>query len=107
VLERGHRAIARGGGVTISGIPRFVGSVKTQTPTQLAEAAIETIGELRRYGKNKKPLAYEVGLDMAGRLVVDRIGCTPRAEWLMNCTRTSDPDLLADEIRAELESRNA
>src|SRR5688500_16230657 len=94
------------GRMTITGIPCFVGSTRLRTPTQLAEATLEAIHGPKGWGKNKKPIAYEVGLDLSGRVVIDRIGSTPRNEWLMNCTRKSDPDVLADEIRAELESRN-
>lgn len=90
----------------MNGLPQVVGSVHTRTPTQLAEAAIERIATLRRYGAGKQLLAYEVGLDLAGRVTVDHIGGTPPGEWLMTCTYASDPDELADEIRAEVARRD-
>ena len=89
----------------MSGLPRVIGSVHTRTPTQLAEAAIDEIAGLQRHGVGRRVLAYEVGLDLAGRVVVDRMGNTPPSELLMACTYRSDPDDLADEIRTERDAR--
>jgi len=90
----------------MNGTPRTVGSIHVQTVTQLAEGAINVIGSLRKHGLHKRVLAYEVGLDLAGRVVVDRLGMTPPNEWVMTCTYASDPDELADEIRAERDRRD-
>lgn len=90
----------------MNGTPRAVGSIHVQTVTQLAEGAIAEIGSLRKHGLNKRVLAYEVGLDLAGRVVVDRLGMTPPNEWVMTCTYRTDPDELADEIRAERDRRD-
>jgi hypothetical protein len=89
----------------MNGTPRTVGSIHTQTVTWLAEKAIKEISSLRRK-KDDKAIAYEVGIDLAGRVMVDRLGNTPPAEWLMTCTYASDPDELADEIRAERDRRD-
>lgn len=89
-----------------AGLPLFVGSVNRQAPLALAEHAIARIGELRRTGKDKRPAAYAVGMDLAGRIVVDRMGTMPPAELLMTCTHQSDPDVLAEEIQAERDARD-
>ena len=90
----------------MNGTPRTVGSIHVQTVAQLAEGAIAEIGSLRKHGLNKRVLAYEVGLDLAGRVVVDRLGMTPPNEWVMTCTYRTDPDDLADDLRAEIENRD-
>lgn len=90
----------------MTGTPHSVGSIHVQTVTQLAEGAINVIGSLRKHGLNKRVLAYEVGLDLAGRVVVDRLGMTPPNEWVMTCTYRTCPDDLADDLRAEIESRD-
>ena len=90
----------------MNGTPRTVGSIHVQTVAQLAEGAINVIGSLRKHGLHKRVLAYEVGLDLAGRVVVDRLGMTPPTEWVMTCTYASDPDDLADDLRAEIENRD-
>jgi len=90
----------------MNGTPRTVGSIHVQTVTQLAEGAIAEIGSLRKHGLHKRVLAYEVGLDLAGRVVVDRLGMTPPNEWVMTCTYRTDPDDLADDLRAEIENRD-
>lgn len=89
-----------------SGTPQMVGSIHRRTATQLAEAAIEAIAQLTPNRGQNAGMAFEVGLDVAGRVLVDRLGNTPRNEWLMTCTRKSDPDALADEIRAEVADRD-
>ena len=90
----------------MNGTPRTVGSIHVQTVAQLAEGAINVIGSLRKHGLHKRVLAYEVGLDLAGRVVVDRLGMTPPNEWVMTCTYRTDPDDLADDLRAEIENRD-
>lgn len=90
-----------------AGLPLFIGSVTRQVPTVLAESAIERIAGLRRWGKNKRVLSYAVGMDLAGRIVVDRQEAMPPRELLMTCSYQSDPDALADEIRAERDAREA
>lgn len=87
-------------------LPIFVGSVRAQTAKQLAAAVMMWLLELRGYGADNKPRSYSVGLDLAGRVVLDRLGTMPAKEWLMNVTRKTNPDLLADEIRSEAESRD-
>lgn len=89
-----------------SGTPQMVGSIHRRTAEQLAEAAIEAIAALTPKRGCTANTAFEVGLDIAGRVMVDRLGCTPKREWLMTCTRKSDPDALADEIRAEVAERD-
>lgn len=89
----------------MNGTPVLIGSIHVQTPTQLAEKAIDAIGRLRKHGLNKRVLRYEVGLDLAGRVNVDRPDMTPPGELLMTCTYQSDPDDLADAIRFEADSR--
>ena len=89
----------------MNGTPRTVGSIHTQTVTWLAEKAIKEISSLRRK-KDGKAIAYEVGIDLAGRVMVDRLGNTPPNEWVMTCTYASDPDDLADDLRAEIENRD-
>jgi hypothetical protein len=86
-------------------LPYFAGSSGKRTPTQLAESAIENISLHRRYGKHKKPLVYGVGMDLAGRIVVDHLHNLPQSEWLMTCTYKTDPDELAELIRDEIEER--
>lgn len=90
----------------MNGTPVLIGSIHVQTPTQLAEKAIDAIARLRKHGLHKRVLRYEVGLDLAGRVVVDRLGMTPPNEWVMTCTYASDPDDLADDLRAEIENRD-
>ena len=89
----------------MNGTPVLIGSIHVQTPTQLAEKAIDAIARLRRV-QNGKSLRYEVGLDLAGRVNVDRPDMTPLGELLMTCTYQSDPDDLADAIRFEREQRD-
>jgi ATP-dependent helicase/DNAse subunit B len=88
-------------------IPRVIGSTKRWTPTQLAESTIEIIGEHKRYGKNKAVLFYAVCLDLAGRVVMDRLDDAPPSEIVMACSYKSDPDDLADALRHELQERAA
>lgn len=90
----------------MNGTPVLIGSIHVQTPTQLAEKALKEIGRLRKHGLNKRVLRYEVGLDLAGRVNVDRPDMTPPNELLMTCTYASDPDDLADAIRFECEQRD-
>jgi len=87
-------------------VPIFVGSVQRRTATQLAEAALEAIAGLGKRSRQGRPKFYEVGMDLSGRIVVDRMDSTPPAELLMVCNWKSDPDELADNIRAEVEARN-
>jgi hypothetical protein len=87
-------------------LPFVAGSTQRQTPTQLAESAIENIALHRRYGRHKKPLVYGVAMDPAGRVVVDHLHNVPPAEWLMTCTYKTDPDELAEQIRDEIEARS-
>jgi hypothetical protein len=89
-----------------STVPIFVGSPRTRTATQLAEAALEAIASLSKRSRQGRPRFYEVGMDLSGRIVVDRMDSTPPAELLMVCNWKSDPDELADNIRAEVEARN-
>ena len=89
----------------MNGTPRTVGSIHVQTVAQLAEGAINVIGSLRKHGLHKRVLAYEVGLDLAGRVVVDRLGMTPPNEWVMTCTYQTCPDDLAEAISFEADSR--
>ena len=90
----------------MNGTPVLIGSVHVQTPTQLAEKAIDAIARLRKHGLNKRVLRYEVGLDLAGRVQVDRPDMTPQNEHVMTCTYQSDPDDLAEAIRFECEQRD-
>lgn len=90
----------------MNGTPVLIGSIHVQTPTQLAEKAIDAIARLRKHGLHKRVLAYEVGLDLSGHVQVDRLGMTPPNEWVMTCTYRTDPDDLAEDLRAEIESRD-
>jgi hypothetical protein len=82
-------------------LPHKIGNVSRRTATQLAESAIDTIGELYR-----QRMAYVgVSMDVRGDIWLDRVHDTPTRELLMTCTRKSDPDLLADNIRAEVKAR--
>lgn len=89
-----------------TGFPRYIGSINHKTATQLAEAALAAIGTMRAFGLHKKPQAYGVCLEVSGRVVVQRLEDAPPREILMACTRTSDPDELADLIRDEAFSRD-
>ena len=89
----------------MNGTPVLIGSIHVQTPTQLAEKAIDAIARLRKHGLHKRVLRYEVGIDLAGRVNVDRLDMTPPNELVMTCTYQSDPDDLADAILFEADSR--
>lgn len=66
--------------------------------TQLAEAALATM---------KKGHAYAVGINLGGQLLVTGRDSLPASQIVMVCTRCSDPDILADNIHAELRERGA
>ena len=78
-------------------IPLVIGSTNHRTATQLAEAAIE---RMPRGGP------YAIGMDPAGRVLLAKPDDFHHTELLMVCTRTTDPDVLADNIRDETTARN-
>ena len=78
-------------------IPLVIGSTSHRTATQLAEAAI---ARMPRGGP------YAVGMDHAGRVLLALPSDFHPNDLLMVCTRTSDPDVLADNIRDETNARN-
>ncbi|MEJ7746330.1 MAG: hypothetical protein WKF61_06185 [Luteimonas sp.] len=75
--------------------PIAVGSTRTETPTTLAERAIEAMGRSN----------YDVSLDRTGKVWVDRYDHASPTELLAVATRKSDPDWLAEEIRFEARHR--
>jgi hypothetical protein len=87
-------------------LPSQIGSVSRKTPTQLAESAIEAIGDHRRYGKHKQTIFYAVSLDPAGRVHIDHLDNAPPTEIVMACSFKSSPDDLADALRHEIEARS-
>ena len=82
-------------------LPLKIGNVSRRTATQLAESAIDSIGELYRV----RLIPIGVSMDVRGDVWIDRLPDTPPRELLMACTRKSDPDVLADNIRAEVGAR--
>lgn len=77
--------------------PVAIGSTANRTPTQLAEAAIGRMARGRTYG---------VGMDLAGRIVLAHPDHFHPQALLMACNSQSDPDVLADNIRDEVNSRD-
>ena len=77
--------------------PIMIGSTQRQTATQLAEGAIQ---------KMLRNRTYAVGMDVAGRIIIAGIDDMQPCELLMVCTNKSDPDVLADNIRAEVNDRD-
>ena len=77
--------------------PIVIGSTQRQTATQLAEAAIQ---------KMLRNRSYSVGMDLAGRIIIAGVDDIQPSELLMVCTNKSDPDILADNIRAEVNDRD-
>jgi hypothetical protein len=77
--------------------PVVVGSVTERTATQLAESALERMG--------RGGIRYMVGLDEDGQLLIAGVDDLHPTEMLITCTRTSDPDELADVIRHEVKQR--
>lgn len=77
--------------------PVAVGNAASRTPTQLAEAAIDMMKRGRTYG---------VGMDLAGRIVLAHPDHFHPQALLMACNSQSDPDVLADNIRDEVNSRD-
>ena len=77
--------------------PVTIGSTKHQTPTQLAEAAVDRMGRARKYG---------VGMDLAGRIILALPDDFHPSELLIVMSRSGDPDDLAEAIRHEIKERN-
>lgn len=74
-----------------------IGSTGRRTATQLAEDALNRMNKGRRYG---------VGLDWSGHVTIGLVGDIPTRDLLMVCTSASDPDVLADNIRDEVNARD-
>lgn len=74
-----------------------VGVVGRQTPTRLAENALEKMA-----GKRK---TFGVVIDWRGRVTVGGADDFPHEELVMVCTHATDPDDLADAIRHETKER--
>ena len=75
---------------------RTVGTIHRMTPEKLAEAAMENMG--RKH-------AYSVGIDWTGKVYVDLPQNMSAADMIMTCRRSTDPDLLTEEIRDEMNRR--
>ncbi len=75
--------------------PIAVGSTRTETPTTLAERAIEAMGRSN----------YDVSLDRSGKVWVDKYSHASPTELLIVANRKSDPDMIAEEIRFEVRCR--
>lgn len=77
--------------------PIVIGSTQRQTATQLAEDAVGRMIRGRTYG---------VGMDLSGLIILAHPDDFIPQQLLMTCTNKSDPDVLADNIREEVNSRD-
>jgi hypothetical protein len=88
--------------------PVIVGTVERMTATQLAEACIVEVNDLRQYTKAKQRIDYAVLLDEKGRIVIDNVppaGAPIDPQWVSTINRNSCRDDLADMISEEIAAR--
>lgn len=83
--------------------PLAVGSTDTETPTTLAQRVIDSMGARR--SRSGTAFRYDVSMDRAGRVWVDKVGKAPAGEVIIVANKTINPDDLAEEIRYEVRTR--
>lgn len=77
--------------------PAIIGTATATSHYDLAEQAISRMG---------KRHAYAVAMDVSGHALIGMPTDFQPREILIVCRRTTDPDLIADEIRHEYQQRN-